>query len=126
MKKVDSVFLKDSTIKNTEQLIKENINNYIKTGNSDKLSDYFFSTIEINLPNTKGSFSKAQAKQMIKNFFTTYPPLTFTIINEGTSGNEKSNYTIGTYETKNNKKFRVYYLIKEISGNSYLTILKFE
>jgi len=63
---------------------------------------------------------------MIKNFFTTYPPINFTIINEGTSGSEKSKYTIGTYETKNNKTFRVYYLIKEISGNSYLTILKFE
>lgn len=110
----------------TQQSIDKSIQSAISSGNSQQLASYFFSTIELSLPDAQGSFSKTQAELLIKTFFATYPPKSLTIINEGQSGGEKSRYAIGTYTSVNGKSFRVYYLTKEINGKQLLTILKFE
>jgi hypothetical protein len=102
------------------------VQNAIASGNCRTLSAYFFSSIELSLPDAQGTYSKAQAELLMKNFFTKNPPAGLTIINEGQSGGEKSRFAIGTYTTTGGSSFRMYYLMKEISGTNQLTILKFE
>lgn len=102
------------------------IQNSIASGNSQNLSDYFFSSIELSIPEAQGSYSKSHAELLMKNFFVKYPVQSFSVINEGQSGGEKSRFAIGTYTSSKGESFRVYFLTKEISGKSQLTILKFE
>jgi len=117
---------KSDTFELQQQSIDKSVQNAISTGNSQALSAFFFSTIELTIPEAQGSYSKAQAELLMKNFFNKYPATSFTIINEGQSGGEKSRFAIGTYTSTKGNSFRVYYLIKDISGKNQLTILKFE
>ncbi len=106
--------------------VEKSIQNSISSGNSQSLSAYFYSTIELTVPETQGSFSKTHAELLMKNFFKKYPVQSFNIINEGQSGSEKSRFALGTYTSSKGETFRVYFLTKEISGKNQLTILRFE
>ena len=104
--------------------ITKNIANAIRKGNVDDLSNYFNSTIDLIVPSKEGSFSKAQATQIVKEFFTKYPPKTFEIKHQGSSS-DGSNYAIGSLVTPKGK-FRTYFLIKNVSGKHYIQQLMFE
>lgn len=106
--------------------VEKSIQNSIAAGNSQGLSAFFFSTIELSIPEAQGSYSKTHAELLMKNFFSKYPVQSFSIINEGQSGSEKSRFALGTYTSSKGETFRVYFLTKEISGRNQLTILKFE
>jgi hypothetical protein len=96
----------------------------IRKGNSSELSSYFASTIDLTVPGKEGSFSKAQAEQIVKDFFTQNPPKSFTIKHNGSS-NDGSQYSVGTYITAKSA-YRSYFLIKNVSGKFYLLQLQFE
>ena len=96
----------------------------INAGNVGQLAKYFNSTIELTIPDHEGTFSKVQAELMVKDFFSKYPPKSFTVNNQGTSKGG-SYYTIGTLVTEKGS-FRTYYLIKNISGENYIQQLQFE
>jgi len=106
--------------------VEKSIQEAIKNGDAKVLASYFYSTVELNLPDAKGSFSKSQAELLLKNFFNVHKPKDFSVIKEGTSSGEKSKFAVGSYADTDGKKFRVYYLIKEISGNNYISVIKFE
>ncbi len=109
-----------------QQSIEKAAATYISSGNSQMLASLFFSAVELTLPDVRGSYSKAQTELLMKNFFSKHPPKSFSVINEGQSAGEKSKFVIGTYASESQNTFRVYYLIKEISGKNQITILKFE
>ncbi len=104
--------------------ISKGIAEAIRKGNVNDLSNYFNSTIDLTIPGKEGSFSKAQAAQIVKEFFTKYPPKTFEVKHQGSSS-DGSNYTIGSLVTPKGK-FRTYYLIKNVSGKYYIQQLMFE
>ncbi len=104
--------------------ISKGIAEAIRKGNVNDLSNYFNSTIDLTIPGKEGSFSKAQASQIVKDFFTKYPPKTFEIKHQGSSS-DGSNYTIGSLVTPKGK-FRTYYLIKNVSGKFFIQQLTFE
>jgi hypothetical protein len=110
----------------SDQAIEKSIHQAILAGNAQTLSSFFFNTIELTLPDAQGTYSKAQAELLMRNFFSKNPPQSLDILNEGQSGGEKSYFAIGTYVSQNGKSFRMYYLVKEMSGKNQLTILKFE
>jgi len=105
--------------------ITDNVSAAIRSGNSEKLSTYFGSTIDLSLPGNEGTYSKAQAKQIIKNFFENNPPKSFTIKNQGTS-KAGAKFSIGILISSKNTSFRTYFLIKKISDKSYIQQLIFE
>ncbi len=96
----------------------------IRKGSSSELSSYFASTIDLTVPGKEGSFSKAQAEQIVKDFFAQNQPKSFTIKHNGSS-NDGSQYSVGTYVTAKNT-YRSYFLIKNVSGKFYLLQLQFE
>ena len=96
----------------------------INSGNASQLAKYFNLTIELTIPDHEGTFSNTQAELLVKNFFSKYPPKSFSVNNQGTSKGGSS-YTIGTLVTANGS-FRTYYLIKSISGTNYIQQLQFE
>jgi len=96
----------------------------IKSANARDLSSWFNNPIDLTIPGSEGTYSKAQAEMIVKSFFQKYPPTSFTVNHQGKS-NDGSQYAIGKY-VSGSKEFRTYFLLKIISGQPYIHQLKFE
>ncbi|MCS6934961.1 MAG: DUF4783 domain-containing protein [Chitinophagales bacterium] len=92
------------------------ISNAIKQGNASALASFFQSNVEITIKDASNSYSKSQAEIVIKNFFSSNQPRSFSIAHEGTSP-EGSKYFIGNLSTSGGN-YRMYVYAKT-SGGSY-------
>jgi len=95
----------------------------LKSGNSKVLSSYFNQNVELVVLDNDNVYSKAQAQQIVSNFFNNYNPESFNVIHQ--SGKEGAKYLIGNLNTKNGK-FRVYFLLKQNDGKDYIHQLRIE
>lgn len=91
-----------------------NVRDALKTGSSRELSKYLNNTVEISINGEKSSYSRNQAEFVLKDFFNKYPSQGFRYVHQGSS-KEGLKYTVGTY-TYDRGEFRVFMLIKQISG----------
>ena len=104
--------------------ITKNVTEAIRKGNYAELATFFNSSIDLTVLGKEGTYSKSQAQQIVKEFFQKNIPKSFNVKHQGKSS-DGSNYLIGTLTT-NNGNFRVYFLIKTISGKSFIQQLQFE
>lgn len=95
----------------------------LKTGNASTLSSYFNQNIEMVVLEQDDVYSKAQAQQIVTNFFNQYKAQGFSIIHQG--GKEGAKYAIGNLTT-NQGTFRVYFLLKNDGGKAYIHQLRIE
>ena len=95
----------------------------LKKGNAKVLSGYFNQNVELVVPGSDNVYSKAQAQQIVNNFFSSYSPESFTVIHHG--GKEGAKYVIGNLVT-NNGIFRVYFLLKKSEEKDYIHQLRIE
>ncbi len=95
----------------------------LKTGNAKTLSEYFNDNVELVVLDNDNVYSKAQAKQIVGNFFSRFIPISFTVIHQGKK--EDSKYVIGNLKT-NNGDFRVYFLLKKSNNKDYIHQLRIE
>jgi len=68
-----------------------------KTGNAPVISAYFSQNVDVSLLDKENLYSKSQAEQVLKTFFSEHKPSAFVINHEGQSNNAK--YFIGTLTT---------------------------
>jgi len=102
----------------------DNISTAIRAGNAKELAKFFNTNIDVTIPGYEGVYSKTQAEQIIKGFFTTHPPKSFSIIHQGAS-KDGSQYSIGNYAS-DKKSFRSYFLLKKTNEQFLLHQLRFE
>ncbi len=95
----------------------------LKSGNVDVLAEYFNQNVELVVLDNDNVYSKAQAEQIVTNFFNNNKPEDFGVIHNG--GKEGAKYVIGNLTT-NNGTFRVYFLLKQNGGNDYIHQLRIE
>ena len=95
----------------------------LKSGNAKTLSEYFNQNVELVVPDSDNVYSKAQAQQIVGNFFSIYTPVSFSILHQG--GKEGAKYVIGNLGTKTGI-FRVYFLLKQNEGKDYIHQLRIE
>lgn len=95
----------------------------LKSGNAKTLSGYFNQNVELVVPNSDNVYSKAQAQQIVGNFFNIYTPVNFTVIHRG--GKDGAKHVIGNLATKEGI-FRVYFLLKQSEGKDYIHQLRIE
>ena len=88
-----------------------------KTGNAKALTEFLYSSIELQVLENESVYSQAQAEQLIKQFFDQNKPVDFVILHQ--SGKEGSEYAIGTLHTINGK-FRVYFLLKTKGSKGFI------
>ncbi len=100
------------------------VSNALKTGNAKTLASYFHNSLDLTIQKTEGTYSKAQAEQMIQNFFTSHKPVNYKTNHNGSSS-DGSKYVIGRLDTQNGS-FRVYLLFKNIGGKELIQTLRFE
>ena len=102
----------------------EDIAAAIKAGNSKDLAKYFGPTLEVILPGSEGSFSKAQAEMIMKDFFAKSAPVSFVVNQKGNSAGG-AQFIIGTYKNKN-EKLNVYILLKPVTNQLMIQQMHFE
>lgn len=95
----------------------------LKTGNASTLSSYFNQNIEMVVLEQDDVYSKAQAQQIVTNFFSQHKAQGFSIIHQG--GKEGAKYAIGNLTT-NQGTFRVYFLLKNDGEKAYIHQLRIE
>ncbi|HLO91906.1 MAG: DUF4783 domain-containing protein [Chloroflexota bacterium] len=126
--KIMTVFAFAATVMFANNAVAQDVNSKIaqaiQSSNATQLAKYFNNSIDLTIPGSEGTYSKVQAEQILKSFFTKYPLVSFTINHKGNS-NDGSMYAIGTYVSKA-QSFRTYFLTKPIGGQLLIHQLKFE
>jgi hypothetical protein len=103
----------------------EDISNAIRTANAPALAKFFNSTIDLSIPGNDLTCSKAQAEQIIRDFFSKNPPKSFKINHQGSS-RDRSQFFIGTYVTTKGKSYRTYFLVKKVAEALLIHQLQFD
>ena len=101
----------------------EDIANAIRSGDAKSVSRYFSSSVDLTLIGQEDVYSKAQAEQILKDFFNKNTPRSFSIIHRGES-KDGAKYAIGNLTTSNGN-YRVYYYFKVASGSVNIQELRF-
>ncbi|MBL0104480.1 MAG: DUF4783 domain-containing protein [Bacteroidetes bacterium] len=97
----------------------------IRSGDARQLATFFGPTIDLTILSQEDVYSKVQAEQVIKDFFSKNPPKSFDIIHKGASP-EGTQYAIGTLVTTTGKKFRTSFYVKNTGGKNILQELRIE
>ena len=124
------IFLLCSVVAVSANTLPEKIPNDIivalQTGNAKLLSGYFNQNVELVVLNNDNVYSKAQAQQIVNNFFSNFTPVeenAFSVIHD--SGKADAKYVIGKLVTEKGN-FRVYFLLKKNGGKEYIHQLRIE
>ncbi len=91
----------------------------IRAGNAKQLSNYFSNNIYLTVLGKEEMYSKAQAEQILQNFFQKNPPRSFNL-KQHASNPSASQYGIGTYTNTLNVRFRIYFLLKKIGNQAFI------
>lgn len=95
----------------------DDITEAIKTGDTEKLSEFFNENIEIKILEEENVYSKSQANLILKSFFKENTPQKFTISHKG--GQESAKFAIGNLETSNGN-FRLQFFLKKNGDKLYI------
>jgi len=90
----------------------------ISDGNADALGNFFDSTVEVAVMDNEEVYSKAEAINIVKDFFNKNKPSSFSQVHHGASKGQDSQYCIGNMVASSGT-FRVYVYMK-VSGGKYL------
>lgn len=101
----------------TQSDIINNVKEAIKTGSSKEIAKFLNNNVDVTLNDDMQSYSKTQAEYVLKDFFKSSPPSSFTIVHQGASKGGLP-YAIGQYISKEDT-FRVWVRIKN-TGSKYL------
>lgn len=99
------------------------IGKYIQQGDSESLSVWFASNLELDILGNINDYSKIQATQIMKDFFTTYKPKSFSIIHK--SGKAPMKYAIGNLNA-GGEAFRITLFVKTQSDGNQIQQLRIE
>jgi hypothetical protein len=102
----------------------DNIAVAFKSGDASSVAKHFETNVEITIKNTGTSYSKSQAEMVLKKFFSSHIPKTFTVAHEGTSP-KGSKYFIG-HLTTSAGNYRTYIYAKSTNGNLMIQEIRFE
>jgi hypothetical protein len=106
--------------------VTEDIANFIKAGDSKKISEYFIENIDMKILDKEDIYSKAQGELILKDFFVKHPVKSFSIVHKSTpSSKNPSLFAIGKLETSNGK-FRTYFLLKKTGEKSVIQQFRIE
>ncbi len=90
---------------------------YIRAGDAERLSAWFADNLEVTIFGSTNDASRNQARQIMKNFFTSYTPRAFEI--NHTAGRPNMKYAFGTL-TAGGEKLSVTIFVSCKDGENYL------
>ena len=102
-----------------------NITKAISDGDAASLSAFFDSTIEIAILDEEDIYSKEEATQKVKAFFSTAKPTSYSQVHKGKSKGKDSQYCIGNLTTTSGN-YRVYIYLKVKDSNTLIQEMRFD
>jgi len=124
MKNLLFILLIGSTVAMTDANLSE-ISKALSNGNADMLAQYFDDNVEIAILDNEDQYSKAEAKRIVKDFFTQNKVSSYNQVHQGVSKGKDSQYTIGDLKA-NGQTFRVYVYMKVSNGKYIIQELRFD
>jgi hypothetical protein len=94
----------------------------IRAGNAEHVAKHFSNMVGLTLPGFDDTYSKSQAGQILKDFFSRNPVKDFRVTRQGAS-EDGSHYSIGELKS-GAKTYRVYFLIRKIDGRTVVQQLQ--
>jgi len=88
----------------------------ITAGNAHELAKLLHSSVDLNIPENEGVYSKAQAELILKEFFSKNNPKAYKTLHKGSS-KDGAQYSIGNLETETGM-YRAYFYMKQ-KGEAY-------
>ncbi|MBB5639208.1 hypothetical protein HDF26_005305 [Pedobacter cryoconitis] len=104
--------------------IVDSLSTLFKAGNSKEISKNFSPSVELTINEEEDVYTKAQAEQIVREFFTKNAPVNSTVVH---LINTNPNYRFGilSLSTKNGK-FRVAITLKKTANTFFITELRIE
>jgi hypothetical protein len=96
----------------------------LSSGNAAALSKYFNNMVDLGIAGNEDSYSNTQATRIVQDFFDKNKVKSVKITRQGTS-NDGSQFSIGEM-TAGNETFRIYYLLKKVSGQFLIQQLQIQ
>lgn len=96
----------------------------LSAGNAVELSRYFNSMVDLGIAGNEDTYSQTQATRIVQDFFNKNKVKSMKINKQGTS-NDGSKFSIGEMNA-GGKVFRVYYLLKKVSGQFLIQQLQIQ
>ncbi|MCX6248407.1 MAG: DUF4783 domain-containing protein [Bacteroidetes bacterium] len=96
----------------------------LTAGNAVLLSQYFNAMVDLGISGNEDTYSKTQATQILKDFFSKNPVKSFKTTRQGSS-TDGSQFSIGEMQAGTGS-FRIYYLLKKVSGKFLIQQLQIE
>lgn len=90
------------------------ISSALNAGNASQLAGFFNEMVDLGITGNEDTYSKTQATRIVQDFFTKNPVKSYKMTRQGTS-NDGSRFALGELNA-GGKTFRVYYLLKKVSG----------
>ncbi|WP_158796749.1 DUF4783 domain-containing protein [Pedobacter sp. L105] len=104
--------------------IVDTLSTLFKSANSKEISKNFSSSIELKVNDEEDVYSKAQAEQILREFFTKSIPVNSSVVH---LINTNPNYRFGILSlTTKNGKFRVAITLKKTANTFFITELRIE
>ena len=97
----------------------------ISAGNADDLGKHFDSKVEVAVKDVEKTYSKTEAIDVVKEFFTKNKPTSFKQVHQGASKGQDSQYVIGNM-TAQSGAYRVYVFMKMEGGKHLIQELRFD
>ncbi|MBS1620086.1 MAG: DUF4783 domain-containing protein [Bacteroidetes bacterium] len=95
----------------------------LRSGNAEELSKFFDDNVELTLPDKSDNYSKAQAVQILRDFFNINSVTSFEVKHKGDNGSGQ--YCIGTLQTKSGS-FRTTVFMKLKGNKQVLKQIRFQ
>lgn len=103
----------------------ESITGALNAGDADALSKYFSPNVEISIQDDEQVYAKAKATEVVRNFFNTNKPKSFSQMHKGTSRENSDQYCIGNLSAANGN-YRVYLYLKVGGPNLSIQEIRFD
>ena len=110
--------------KKAEQDTFDNIAKAIKSNQIGELSNYFADNVECDISGQSNVYSKAQAIQVVKDFFAQNKVKSFNILHQ--SGKKQVKFIIGSYTAITGKTYRITCFIKQEESSFRIRQIRIE
>ncbi len=119
-----SILFLSVNIASAEFDLLDDIANALRSGDAKSVSKYFGSSVDLTIITQEEVYSKVQAEQVLRDFFSKNQPRSFNVIHKGES-KEGARYAIGSLITNQGVSYRTYFYIKQQGGNAIIQELRF-
>lgn len=101
------------------------ISTALSAGDADALSRYFSDNVEISIQDKEQIYNKAKATEVLRTFFGSSQPKSFTQVHKGTSRENSDQYCIGNM-VGSAGTYRVYIYLKVNGSNLSIQEIRFD